>query len=158
MYLKMAVVLALCTATPALAQHEMHGSDDESRAVLATLDQMFEALAAKNPAAVAAITIAEGRPTAASIGEDGKEKLYFSTWSEFAERLPDIPGAPMEKLVDPHVHVDGPIAMVWSPYIFTLDGKLSHCGINHVDLVKQEGSWRVLNITWTQRKTGCPAQ
>ena len=62
----------------------------------------------------------------------------------------------MEKLIDPHVHVEGPIAMVWSPYVFTLDGKLSHCGINHVDLVKQDGAWRVLNITWTQRKTGCP--
>src|SRR5690606_31433312 len=132
--------LALCAATPALAQHAMHGSDDESRAVLATLEQMFEALAAKNPAAIAALTVPEGRPTAASIGDDGTEKFHFSSWGEFAQRLPDISGAPVEKLVDPHVHVDGPIAMVWSPYIFTLDGKLSHCGINHVDLLKQDGT------------------
>jgi hypothetical protein len=158
MYLKMAFALALCTAAPALAQHEEHGADSESRAVLAIIDRMFDALAAKDPAAMATVTIAEGRATAATVGADGKEKLHFSTWGEFAQRLPGIPGAPVEKLVDPHVHVDGPIAMVWSPYVFTLDGKLSHCGINHFDLVKQDGAWRVLNITWTQRKTGCPGQ
>src|SRR3546814_12286183 len=81
---------------------------------------MFDALAAKDPSAMAAVTIADGRATAATIGADGKEKLHFSTWSEFAGRLPGIPGAPVEKLVDPHVHVEGPIAMIWSPYVFLL--------------------------------------
>ncbi|MBB5706081.1 hypothetical protein [Sphingopyxis panaciterrulae] len=158
MYLKTIFALALCAATPAFAQHEKHGADAEAQAVLDTVDRMFDALAAKDPSAMAAVTIADGRATAATIGADGKEKLHFSTWSEFAGRLPGIPGAPVEKLVDPHVHVEGPIAMIWSPYVFMLDGKLSHCGVNHVDLVKQNGAWRVLNITWTQRKTGCPGQ
>jgi len=158
MYFKPAFAFALCVAAPVFAQHQKHGADDESRAVLATIDRMFDALATKDPAAMAAVTIAEGRATAATIGEDGKEKLHFSTWGAFEQHLAGIPGAPVEKLIDPHVHVEGPIAMVWSPYVFTLDGKLSHCGINHVDLVKQDGAWRVLNITWTQRKTGCPEQ
>src|SRR3546814_4403043 len=88
MYLKTIFALALCAATPAFAQHEKHGADAEAQAVLDTVDRMFDALAAKDPSAMAAVTIADGRATAATIGADGQEKLHFSTWSEFAGRLP----------------------------------------------------------------------
>ncbi len=159
MYLKTGLALLLCLAAPALAEEAPHHAGaDESAAVLGVIDRMFAALTAKDPAALAAVTLPQGRATAASSGADGRDQLHFNSWADFAGRLPSIPGTPVERLVDPHVHVDGPIAMVWSPYVFTLDGKLSHCGINHFDLVKQDGEWRVLNVTWTQRKTGCPEQ
>ena len=47
--------------------------------------------------------------------------------------------------------------MVWSPYVFTIDGKLSHCGTNHFDMVRDATGWKVQNVTWTQRTTDCPA-
>ena len=63
-----------------------------------------------------------------------------------------------ERLVGaPAIEIDGDIAMVWSPYVFLVDGKLSHCGTDHFDLVREAGQWKVLNITWTKRKTDCPA-
>ena len=46
--------------------------------------------------------------------------------------------------------------MIWSRYEFEIDGRFSHCGIDHVDLVRIDGRWRVLNLTWTQQTEGCP--
>jgi len=79
-------------------------------------------------------------------------------WAEFAGGLSRIPGRPMERLIEPHVHVEGDIAMIWSRYEFELDGRFSHCGVNHFDLIRQDGRWRVLNITWTQQYENCPGR
>jgi hypothetical protein len=58
-------------------------------------------------------------------------------------------------MIDTAIEVDGDIAMVWGPYTFTVNGKVHHCGVNHFDLVRDGGSWKVLNVTWSQRTTGC---
>ena len=47
--------------------------------------------------------------------------------------------------------------MVWSPYVFTIDGKVHHCGVDHFDLVREAGAWKVLSVTWSQRTAGCTA-
>jgi len=132
-------------------------ADADSAAVLATIDKMFAALTAKDPAGIEAVTLPEGNATGATVAADGTPSVRTSKWADFSKRIAGIPGTPVERNIGPHVHVDGDIAMVWTPFVFTLDGKLSHCGINHFDLVRKAGEWKILNVTWTQRKTGCPA-
>ncbi|QNA84505.1 nuclear transport factor 2 family protein [Sphingomonas sp. So64.6b] len=152
---------ALFFATPAAAQQAPatdHGSKEDAAAVLATIDTMFKALAAKDAAGIIAVTVPEGRATGTGVTDTGEHRVTSSDWAGFAARLAKIPGKPVERNIDPHVHVDGDIAMVWTPYVFTLDGKFSHCGINHFDLIRVQGAWKVQNVTWTQRKTGCPGQ
>ena len=39
------------------------------------------------------------------------------------------------------------MAMVWAPYRFTIDGKLSHCGYNHYSLVRDAGRWKIASAT-----------
>lgn len=149
-YLIFALLLA---AAPASAQH---ASDADSTAVLATIDTMFAALTAKDADSLLAVTRPEGKATATFTTDAGEKKVVIGDWADFAQRLSRIPGTPVERNIDPHVHVDGDIAMVWTPYVFTLDGKFVHCGTNHFDLVREDGAWKVLNVTWTQRKTDCP--
>jgi Putative lumazine-binding len=126
----------------------------EEQAVLVPINRLFAAMAAKDGARMLAQVRADGRLT--GVSENGTKG---STWGEFAARFKPGEGPALEeRLVGaPAIEVDGDIAMVWSPYIFLVDGKLSHCGIDHVDLVRDAGQWKVLNITWTQRKTDCPA-
>lgn len=47
------------------------------------------------------------------------------------------------------VLVDGDMAQVWGPYVFTVEGKVSHCGINSLSLVKREDVWKVANTSFT---------
>jgi len=125
----------------------------EEQAVLAPINRMFAGLAAKDGAAILAQARPEGRLTGVS---DTGAKGY--SWSDFAAQFKPGEGPALEeRLVGaPAIEIDGNIAMVWSSYIFLIDGKLSHCGIDHFDLVRDAGGWKVLNITWTKRTTNCP--
>jgi hypothetical protein len=35
---------------------------------------------------------------------------------------------------------------------------VSNCGFDHFDLVREEGAWKVINLTFSSRTAGCPAQ
>jgi sugar lactone lactonase YvrE len=85
--------------------------------------------------------------------------VFFTyTFEELVTFLPTaVPDGSVEALVNPKVRVAGDIAMIWSDYTFTINGELSHCGTDHFDLVRQDGVWRVLNLTWTTRYDGCEA-
>lgn len=67
-------------------------------------------------------------------------------WSDPAN---DKGSAVQERYWNPTVLVRGPIAVVWSPYEFKIDGQTSLCGIDVFDFVKVEGAWRVANAMWT---------
>ena len=152
---RMLFALLLATASPAAAQH---AGETDSAAVLATVDQLFGALASKDRAALLGAVVAEGRATSAGIDEAGRPAINSSDWTTFADRLARSTEQLRERLIDPHVHVEGDIAMIWSRYEFERDGAFSHCGIDHFDLVRIDGRWRVLNLTWTRQTEGCPGR
>ncbi|MFL0414950.1 nuclear transport factor 2 family protein [uncultured Sphingomonas sp.] len=131
-------------------------SASEEGQVIAPVQRLFDALAANDPAAILAEVRSDGRATAVVEKADGTTAVTTSDWPAFAAKL----GKPGPKLAEtftgmPAIEIDGNIAMVWGSYTFTVDGKPSHCGTNHVDLVRDGGRWRINNITWTQRTTGC---
>ena len=159
-------------------------SASEEGQVIAPVQRLFDALAANDLAAILAEVRSDGRATAVVEKADGTTAVttthhhrhhhYYhyplplpmsspittavttSDWPAFAAKL----GKPGPKLAEtftgmPAIEIDGNIAMVWGSYTFTVDGKPSHCGTNHVDLVRDGGRWRINNITWTQRTTGC---
>jgi len=130
----------------------------EEAGVMAPIEALFAALAARDGQALLAQVRPEGGATAVEEKADGSRSIRRSSWSEFAAGLKPGPERYAERLTDPAVDIDGDIAMVWSPYVFTIDGRVAHCGTDHFDMVREAGRWKILNITWSKRTTGCPAQ
>lgn len=60
-----------------------------------------------------------------------------------------------EKIIIDAIHADGNLASVFTPYSFYLKGKLSHCGANSFQLVKQNNEWKIQYIIDTRRKENC---
>lgn len=60
-----------------------------------------------------------------------------------------------ERIMIEAVHTDGNLATVFTPYSFYLKGKLSHCGANSFQLVKQDNEWKIQYIIDTRRKENC---
>jgi hypothetical protein len=127
-------------------------SPEESQ-VIATVQKLFDAMAAHDGAAAAALTIPEGRVfVVRTTGEPGAS----TTLAQFAERLPAIKGRILERMWKPEVRVDGRLATLWAPYDFHRDGQRTHCGIDAVDLVKTSAGWKISGISYTVVTEGCP--
>lgn len=60
-----------------------------------------------------------------------------------------------ERIIVEAIHTDGNLATVFTPYSFYLKGKLSHCGANSFQLVKQNNEWKIQYIIDTRRKDNC---
>lgn len=125
--------------------------------VLAPVNALFAALAKGDGAAVLAQVYPDGRVTAVGGGPDGATTVRQQSWTQYAERVaPER--AFVETISDPAVEVDGDVAMVWAPFTVKIAGKVERCGYDLFDLVREKGAWKIMNITFSWRTTGCPAQ
>jgi hypothetical protein len=157
----LAIVLAAALAVPAGAQPARRPADRpaaqsaEATAVLAPIAALFAAFEAGDAAAMLRHVYPEGRVTASGTRGDGASTLRQQSWTEFAGRVrPDRPFT--EQISDPVIDIDGDIAMVWAPFVVRVGGKISNCGVDHFDLVREDGTWKVMNLTFSSRTTGCP--
>lgn len=63
-----------------------------------------------------------------------------------------------ERIFNERVLLDGPLASVWVDYTFYTGETLSHCGVDHLLLFRQEGVWRIVELADTRRREGCVAR
>ncbi|MDB5704995.1 MAG: hypothetical protein JWN66_2111 [Sphingomonas bacterium] len=124
-------------------------------AVMAPINALFAGLAARDSAAILAQLRSEGGATVANAKADGTHTIRHLSWAEFAAGIKPGPEKYEERITSPAIEIDGDIAMVWAPFVFLIDGKANHCGVNHFDLVREAGAWKILNVTWSQRTTDC---
>lgn len=130
-------------------------TDPDVADVMAPVNRVLAGITARDPAAITAELRPEGGATVAVERPDGTRQVRRLTWAQFTAGVKPGRERLEERMSDAAVEVDGDIAMVWGPYVFTIDGKPDHCGVNHFDLVRESGRWKVLNVTWSQRSTGC---
>jgi putative lumazine-binding protein len=128
----------------------------EEQAVLAPINALFAAFEAGDSAAALRVVYPDGRVTAVGTLRSGTG-LRQESWTQFAARLKPGEGF-SESIFDPAIEIDGDIAMVWAPFVVRVDGKVSNCGVDHFDLVRSNGAWKVMNISFSSRTTGCPAE
>lgn len=158
-----AIALAI-VSVPAVAQSDklprsaaLPPPGTEEAQVMTPVAALFAGIAARDAAAIAATMRDDAAATIASEAADGGRKVARMTKPQLLARFAPSPERFEERLTDPAIEIDGDIAMVWSPYVFLTDGKVHHCGVDHFDLVRENGRWLIANITWSSRTTGCAA-
>jgi hypothetical protein len=130
--------------------------DFETANVLAPIQQLFAAFEAGDSAAMLRVVYPEGRVTATGQRASGSG-LRQQSWTEFAQRV--TPASRFqESISDPAVEVYDDVAMVWAPFVVRTNGKVSNCGFDLFDMVRDGGSWKIMNLTFSSRTTDCPAQ
>ena len=144
------LIVAMLLTTPHLAAAQPAVDRD---AVIAAVQRFFDALGARDVAAMKAIVLMEGSFFA--VREDGSVRP--TPIAQFVDRLPAGKEKFLERMWNPEVKVHGGIATLWAPYDFYRDGKFSHCGIDAFDLVKSPEGWKIAGGTFTIEKSNCPA-
>jgi len=125
-------------------------SGNTDAVIMAPITATLAAMRSGDGAALLANTYPGGGTTSVVDG-----KATRTTWADTAAGLKPG-GAHFEVTTgDPAIDVDGDIAVVWARYTFRAEGKPPHCGVDHFDLVRDQGRWRILNLTFSGRATGC---
>lgn len=153
MILLLAALLATQTPMPKGTGLPPPGTDEA--AVMVPVDALFAALAARDPALAAPYLLPEGDLTIADERDDGTREVRRTSFVEFAATLKPGPEKYEERIYNPAIEIDGDIALVWGRYDFIIDGKLSHCGVDHFNLVREAGRWKIANLSYSKRRTGC---
>lgn len=126
----------------------------EEAEVMATVNAALAGIGARDAAAIGRTMRPDATTTTVSEA-GGKTTIVHKTRDEFLARFGPGPERYEERLADPAIEIDGGIAMVWGRYTFLIDGKVHHCGYDHFDLVRDNGTWVIQNLTWSSRTTGC---
>jgi hypothetical protein len=132
------------------------GADEA--AVLAPIQALTAAIAARDAAEVAAALPAEGSATVANEAPNGTRTIRQMPFSTLAGQFRPGPERYQERLGTPAIEIDGDIAMVWAPYAFLIDGKVHHCGVDHFGLARENGAWKIASLSWSARAIGCDAR
>ena len=127
----------------------------DKAAVMAVVDRFVAGVGARDPAAVAATLRSETGALFATEAADGTHSLRALTHDQFTARFAPGPERYEERITHPVVELDGDAAMVWADYVFLIDGKLHHCGVDHLGLVREQGEWKIATATFTSRTTSC---
>ena len=127
---------------------------DEAQ-VMAPVTAVLRGIETSDGALILANSRSEGGLTAAFDGAAGKRAVRRISWADFAASLKPGGDRYVETLYDPAIEADGDVAYVWARFVVTKNGAVDHCGYDLFDVVREDGRWKVLNVTWSQRTTGC---
>jgi Putative lumazine-binding len=87
---------------------------------------------------------------------EGKTIVKTDKPSDFINIISkEAPGNADEQISFETIKIDGPLAIVWTPYKFYYKGKFSHCGVNSFQLVRFNGQWKIQYLIDTRRRAGC---
>ena len=142
--------LLVATSVPALAQDS---EPDDRAAVLAVVQEFFDAMTAADSARTGAMMLRDGMNYGIRL-----EPEYFLASMPTADYMASLPSREsriVERIWDPTVLLHGPLAVVWAPYDIHGDGEFLHCGVDTFTLLKTDEGWKIASVAFTMEPTGC---
>jgi len=121
------------------------------------VNQLFDGMRTSNGALVKNAFHPDAKLMSIAKKKDGTTTLPSNGVEDFVKMV-ETPHNEIynEQIYDVQVQEDGNLATVWAPYTFYVGKKLSHCGTNSFQLVKENDSWKIIQIIDTRYKENCP--
>ena len=141
----LAATTAALFAAPALAQ-----VDYAALAVRGGANEFFDAMA-QDDEEVLASKLTEGAIFFVHDRRDPENPVIRTvTVEQYLEGWRNRTGEYSETMRFESVHIDGDMAHLWGPYAFSIDGEVSHCGVNSISMIEGDDFvWRVGNASFT---------
>lgn len=141
------VLVLLSTASPASAQ-------SDSAQVLAVVHRLFDGMRAADSAMVRS-TMAPIIRFADLNTRATPPRIEMDSVNGWLAAVAKSNHRWDEQIYDVQVRVDGYLAQVWAPYTFYLDKKVSHCGVDAFQLLKDNDGWKITELSDTRRRENC---
>lgn len=128
---------------------------DDSKDALAVVNKLFEMMAAHKPAEIVALHTAEAQLVAIMKNKEGKSVNRTIKAEDFSKNFAEKKAELLEDMYAPKVEISGDFAQVWGRYVFYVNGKISHCGVNAFHLVRTDAGWKIAGASSTMEPQGC---
>jgi ketosteroid isomerase-like protein len=145
----MRLVMIVVMAAAAAAQTP--GPAAAGKQVAEAVQKVFDAMAAKDVPALANAFL----PGAVLVAVRDDGRAATTPADAWQAGIVKAEGVLLERMWSPKVMIDGDMAMLWAPYDFHRAGKFSHCGVDQVTLVRQQGQWKIASLAYTVKRAGC---
>ena len=135
----------------------LNAQNSDNEDVEATIVHFFEAFHKQDTTALKEMTKGNISMHSISVNKDGETTLSETDYFQFVKNIASIPKDKIfeEKIFDFIIKVDGNMAHAWVPYEFWYQEKLSHCGVNSFQLIKEEDNWKIIYLVDSRRREGC---
>jgi hypothetical protein len=145
-------LMLLAATVPAAAQDPPH---DDRAAVLAVVRRLFDGMRAGDSGAVRS-TFHPQALLATTATREGNAVVRIDTVDAFVRAV----GSPHseiwdERIQNPRVELDGPLASVWAEYSFYAGATFHHCGVDAFQIARDGDAWRIVALMDTRRRDGC---
>ncbi len=127
----------------------------ENKEVSASVENLFDLMAAHKPAEIIELHTPDSQLTAFIKGTDGKNRTQNLSREAFSKFFETKRADLSEKMYDSQVRVFGDLATLDGRYVFITNGKLQHCGMNSFHLVRTATGWKLGNSISTIEPQGC---
>ena len=123
---------------------------------LGAIEQLFRGMRLGCAETVRAVLAADARFVV--LRNEGK--IQAQSVEPWVKAIASSDGKWDEQIYDVEVRVDDRMAAAWVPYTFYLDGAVSHCGVNSIELLRDQEGWKITQLSDTRRDpshcNGCP--
>lgn len=130
--------------------------DSSARAVVETAERFFQAMAARDSTAL--LDVLHPDAVLVAVGPDGRARVAQGSIRAWVRDVAGSEEPWRERFLEaPRVEVGGALATVWARYDFHAGDRLSHCGDDAFQFVRDGDAWRLLVVTFTVEPEGCAA-
>ena len=161
----LALTLAGCATTPAsspstttaVASGAASGIAPDPAAqaeVLAVVNRLWEAMRTNDSTMARSVFDSSARMVSI-VDRNGARSVRWSPVDGFVRAIGSATTPWIERMVGPEVRIDGNLASVWTWYDFTVNGAVSHCGYDSIELARLTTGWKIIYIADTRQTTGC---
>lgn len=123
--------------------------------VLATVNEFFRAMTAKDTATARRVERLDGVSFAVRVRPESTT-ISRNTTERYLQQLAAMRDTYVERMWEPTVLIHGPIAVVWAPYDIHRNGQFVHCGVDAFTLVRSPtAGWQIASTAYTAEPNGC---
>jgi hypothetical protein len=149
-------VSAVLLAASALATRGAVAQTSDREAILATVQKVFDAMRTRDTSLFSQAFDTSARLLGVS-NRGGSPSVTLTTPAQFGAAIVRAPAGNVwnERIYDPEVRIDLPVAQVWAYYTFHLNATFNHCGTDAFMLVKVGDAWRITQVADSRRTESC---
>ena len=116
--------------------------DKTEQAIMAPINALFDAMRAHDKDKI----LAQFASNASLQRVEKNNQVRNSDIAKFAASIAKSDKYLDEQLLSQTISYSGNLASVWTPFVFYIDGKLSHCGVNSFQLIKTTDGWKIHHL------------